>query len=121
MNNDLRERTKAFALKVIAEVDSMTGGPKQWVLGKQLLRSGTAIGALYREACRAESRADFIHKLGVAEKESDETCYWLELLSDSKTVNPEKLAPLLKEANELLSILVASGRTAKSRRSPATP
>lgn len=114
VKTDLTDRTKRFALKVIAEVDDMTGGPKQWVLGKQLLRSGTAIGSIYREASRAESRADFIHKIGMAEKEADETCYWLELLAESKTVDPRRIEPLLKEANELLAILVASGRTAKA-------
>ena len=114
MKIDLGIRTKRFALAVMALVDDMKGGPKQWVLGKQLLKSGTAVGAIYREACRAESRADFIHKIGMAEKEADETCYWLELLAESQTVNPLSVQPLLTEANELLSILVASGRTAKS-------
>lgn len=102
----------------MAEIDAMSSGPKQWVLGKQLLKSSTSIGASYREACRAESRADFIHKIAVAEKEADETCYWLELLSDSDTLPAERLQPLLKEANELLAILVASGRTARSNGSP---
>lgn len=117
VKTDLGDRTKKFALAVMALVDSMNGGPKHWVLGKQLLKSGTAIGAIYREACRAESRADFIHKIGMAEKEADETCYWLELLSDSRTIDPIIVQPLLTEANELLAMLVASGRTARSRTS----
>ncbi|MGK2859148.1 MAG: four helix bundle protein [Thermoanaerobaculia bacterium] len=115
MKVELAERTRRFALRIIAEVDGMNNGPKQWTLGKQLLKSGTAIGAIYREACRAESRADFIHKISMAEKEADETCYWLELLSESGTIDPQRIEPILKEANELLAILVASGRTARSR------
>ena len=84
-------------------------------MGKQLLKPGTAIGAIHREAGRAESRADFIHRIGIAAKEADETCCWFELFSESSTVQIERIQPLLNEANALLSLLVASGRTARSR------
>jgi four helix bundle protein len=116
MREELERRTKRFALEVIEEVDRLGSGVVQWVLGKQLVKAATSIGANYREACRAESRADFIHKIGVVEKEASETCYWLELVVESRNGSPETLGPLLDEARELLAIFTASGRTAKSRR-----
>lgn len=83
------------------------------ILGKQLLRSGTSIGANYRAACRARSRAEFIAKLGIVLEESDETAFWLELLLESDVINHDKFNALLKEADEFTSIFVASLRTAK--------
>jgi four helix bundle protein len=94
------------------------GLPKQRVadvIGRQLLRAGTSVGANYRAACRARSRAEFIAKLGIVEEEADECLYWLDLLSESGTVHEEPLSPLKREANELLAIIVA---TLKSARTP---
>jgi four helix bundle protein len=85
-------------------------------VGRQLLRSGTSIGANYREANRAESRSDFIHKVGVAEKEAAETAYWLEICAEASVGNAGEVKLLLKEANELLAILSTIGRKAKASR-----
>jgi four helix bundle protein len=84
------------------------------VLGKQLLRSGTSIAANYRGACRSRSRAEFIAKLGVVLEEADETCFWLELLLEAGVVPPNRLAALVKEADELTAIFVTSLLTAKN-------
>jgi four helix bundle protein len=84
-------------------------------MGRQLLRSGTSIGANYREANRAESKADFIHKVGVAEKEASETVYWLELCEASPLGNTVEGRSLLAESNELLAILTTIGRKAKGQ------
>jgi four helix bundle protein len=85
-------------------------------MGKQLLKSGTSIGANYREANRAESKADFIHKLAIAEKEASETVYWLELTTEAQIGDRKDVAKLLREAREILAIISAAGRTSKERR-----
>lgn len=85
------------------------------VLGRQLLRAGTSVGAHYREACRSRSRAEFVSKIEGGLQELDETAYWLELLADVGAAPPARVAPLLEEANQLTAVLVASVRTAKSR------
>jgi four helix bundle protein len=82
-------------------------------IGRQLLRCGTSVAANYRAVCRARSRAEFISKMSIVVEEADETVFWLELLTDTKIVSKDKLALLLKEANELLAICAASLRTAK--------
>jgi four helix bundle protein len=82
-------------------------------LGKQLLRSGTSVGANYRAACRARSKAEFIAKLGIVLEESDEAVFWLELLAEANVGSRERVQPLIEEADELTSIFVASLRTAK--------
>jgi len=84
------------------------------LIGNQVFRSGTSIGANYRAACRGRSRADFISKLGIVLEETDETVYWLEILAETGIVSAELLAPLAKECRELLAIFVASLNTAKS-------
>jgi four helix bundle protein len=86
------------------------------ILGRQLLRSGTSVGANYRSACRARSAADFIAKMTIVEEEIDESIYWLELLVESKIIDIEKVQALIKEANELLAITVASIKTARKNR-----
>ena len=86
------------------------------MLGKQLLRSGTSVGANYRAACRARSTAEFIAKIGIVLEEADETVYWLELLCESGIMPEEKLSLLLQEANELVKIFSATRRTAKKNR-----
>jgi four helix bundle protein len=86
------------------------------VLGRQILKSGTSIGAKYRAANRAESREDFIHKIAICEKEAAETEYWIELMDEARLARSETLRQLLEDSRELLAIFVASGRTAKSHR-----
>ena len=112
---DLKLRTKRFALDVIQFVESLPSGETSRVLGRQLLRSGTSVGANYRAAKRAKSTADFISKMGTVEEEADESAYWVELLMDSGKVRVGQAGPLLREANELLAISVASINTAKRK------
>ena len=116
MRAELELRTKRFALSVIEAVGNLKKSKAADVIGYQLLKSGTSIGANYREANRAQSHDDFIHKIAICEKEAAETEYWLELLIESGVANPGTCDDLLREARELLAIFVASGRTAKSRR-----
>jgi four helix bundle protein len=111
----LRNRTKRFALRIMKMTESLPNNPEGWVLGKQILRSGTSIGANYRAATRAKSRPDFIAKLGIVVEEADETQYWLELLAESGLLEPARLRELQKEAAELTAIFTASRNTAKSR------
>jgi four helix bundle protein len=110
---ELKSRTKTFALWVINLANSLPRGTSGQVIGRQLLRSGTSVGANYRAACRAQSRAEFAAKLSIAVEEADEAIYSLELLAESGMVPPARLAGLIKEANELLAIVIASRKTAK--------
>ena len=110
---DLRARTKAFALRIIRLYSSLPKTTEAQVLGKQLLRSGTSVGAHYREATRSRSPAEFISKIEVGLQELEETVYWLELLIDASLVNESKLCELLREAEELTAIFVSSAKTAK--------
>jgi len=112
---ELEQRTKSFALRIIKLVNSLPKGQVGNVIGYQLLKSGTSVGANYREAVRAESKADFIHKIGIVEKEANETLYWLELLVESGTVKEENLADMMDENGQLLAIFTATGRSAKKR------
>jgi four helix bundle protein len=113
----LKERTKAFAVSVFKLVDQFPKLPSTQVISFQLGKSASSIGANYREASRAESRADFVHKIGIAEKEADETLFWLEVLAD---LYPESHAlhqaiiPLLKESDELVRLFSSINRSAKS-------
>lgn len=116
MKNELEGRTKRFALKVIEFVSLLPKSKVSDVIGYQVLKSGTSIGANYREAGRAQSHDDFIHKLAIGEKEAAETEYWLELLLESRHAEGPTIESLLAESRELLAIFVASGKTAKSRR-----
>ena len=113
---ELERRTKAFALRVVRFVASLPKSKVTDVVGYQLLKSGTSIGANYREANRAESRNDFIHKIALVEKEAAETQYWLELCQDANLGNPEERQWLLQESGELLAIFTSIGKTSKSRR-----
>jgi len=112
-SDDLKRRTKSFAILIIRLCQSFPRSQASTVITRQLLRSATSVGANYRAVCRARSSADFVSKLGIVLEEADETLFWLELLVDSGVARPDKTAPLLKEANELVSIFVASLRTAK--------
>lgn len=114
---DLKVRTRKFALRIIKLYQSLPKSGEAQVIGKQVLRSGTSIGAQYREACRAKSPADFVNMLGGALKELDETAYWLELLVESEIVPAAKLTDLQKETDELIAIFVSSINTSKRNHS----
>jgi four helix bundle protein len=111
---ELKKRTKHFALRVIKLFNSLPKRKDAEVLGMQLLRSSTSVGANYRAACRARSQADFISKITVVEEEADESAYWIELLGESDIVKQSLLRNLLAEANELTAIFTTSGKTAKN-------
>ena len=113
MRTELEERTRKFAVQVVKTVAVFPKNSEGQIIGKQLLRSGTSIGANYREANRAESRNDFVHKVGVAEKEAAETIYWLEICRDIKLGAEKQISALLDEADQLLAILLTIGRKAK--------
>jgi len=110
---ELQTRTRAFALRVIKLVDALPRSTVGWVIGKQLLRSATSVGANYRAACRAQSRSDFAAKLSIVVEEADESLYWLDLLQESGLIRPKRLTELLREANELVAITAAARKTAK--------
>jgi len=111
---DLRERTQRFALEVMRFIDVLPRDRKADVVGKQLLRSATSVGANYRSACRAKSKADFIAKLAIVEEEADECLYWFELIVESGLVGSARTETLRKEANEIVSVIVASIKTARN-------
>ncbi len=111
---DLRDRTKQFALQIVQLVEALPSSQTTAVIGKQLLRSATAVGANYRSACRSRSRADFISKITVVEEEADETAYWLELLHELHVIDEHQFGLLWKEASELTAIFVTSSKTAKA-------
>ena len=115
-NENLKNRTKLFALNVVKLVETLPAGKTCEVLGRQLLRSGTSVGANYRAAGRAKSPADFIFKMGIVEEEADESSFWLELLVEAGKLDGARAVSLLKECNELVAISVASIRTAKKTR-----
>ena len=110
---EMQTRTKAFALRVIKLVDALPHSTAGWVIGRQLLRSATSVGANYRAVCRAQSHAEFAAKLSIVVEEADESVYWLELLQESGLIKPRHLTELLKEANEIVAISVAARKTAK--------
>ena len=110
---ELEERTKQFALGVILFVAGLPKNNVNNVVGGQLLKSGTSVGANYREANRAESRRDFIHKIGLVEKEAAETQYWLDLSQEARLGNDQERQKLLQESGELLAIFTSIGRTSK--------
>jgi len=111
----LEKRTKEFAIRIISFVATLPKNRVGDVIGYQLTDSGTSVGANYREANRAESRRDFIHKIGIVEKECAETEYWLELSQEANIGNPAERQWLLKESGELLAIFTRIGKTTKSR------
>ena len=113
--NDLLDRTRAFALATITFCERLPKEETGRVLGRQLLRSGTSVGANYRAACRAKSTADFIAKMGIVVEEADESTYWLDLLSATGKCDATKAGRLQKEAEELVAIAMASIRTARRR------
>ena len=112
---ELRGRTKTFAIRIVRLYNSLTYKGAAQVLGKQLLRCGTSVAANYRAACRARSRAEWISKIGIVVEESDEAVFWLEMLADCEIVQQSKLADLLKEAHELSALFTAAQKTARNR------
>ena len=116
VKSELEKRTRVFALRIIGFVAALPKNKVSDVTGYQLLKAGTSIGANYREANRAESRNDFIHKIAIVEKEAAETQYWLELCSDAEIGDPKQRRSRLQESAELLAIFTRIGRTAKANK-----
>ena len=116
MNRDLKDRTKKFAVAIIRFIRILPKNDEGYILGKQLLRSGTSVGANYRSACKAKSTADFINKIVIVEEEADECCYWLELIIEAEIIDKKQVDFLLKEANELTAIFTSAGKTAKENK-----
>lgn len=112
---ELKSRTKAFALRVMRMTDALPANRKASVLAHQVLRSATAVASGYRAACRARSRADWIDKIGRTLEEADESLLWLELISDSALLPAERLAALAQEASELTAIFTAIHKSSKSQ------
>jgi four helix bundle protein len=110
---EMKRRTRRFALSVVQETEGLPRSRACDVLARQLVRCGTSVGANYRSACRARSTPDFISKMGIVEEEADESIYWLELLVDAGFLAADAAKPLVAEANEILSITVASIKTAR--------
>jgi four helix bundle protein len=113
---EMKERTKAYANRVVKVCSALPGNWVAQTLGKQLLRCGTSVGANYRAVCRAKSKSDFINKLRIVEEECDESLFWMELLVDNNLVKALRLRDLMNEADEILAIVVASAKTARTSR-----
>ena len=118
-SEQLKKRTKQLALRVIHLFKAIPRGEEARIIGRQVLRSGTSVGANYRAACRARTSKEFVSKIRIVVEEADETVYWLELLVEAAIVTKRRLENLYVEANELLAIFAASQRTAESRSRPA--
>lgn len=114
-NEEMKRRTKQFSLRIVRLFKALPRNDESRVIGRQLLRSGTSVGANYRAVCRARSTKEFVAKIGVVVEETDETGFWMELLIEAEIVREHRLRPLLSEANELLAIFAASYHTAKTR------
>ena len=112
--SDLKLRTKAYALRMIRLVEALPRNRVTDIIGKQLLRAATSVGANYRAACRAKSPADFIAKMGIVEEEADESLYWVELLIESGLLMPDQCTEVVREGNQLVAITVSSIKTARN-------
>jgi four helix bundle protein len=110
---ELKERTKKFALSIINLIEELPNTLAGRTIGNQIIRSGTSAAANYRAVCRARSNADFISKITIIEEETDETLFWLELILEANLLKKERLQDLMKEADELTAIFTASGKTAR--------
>jgi four helix bundle protein len=115
-NEELRDRTKQFAIRIIRLFRALPNRPDGQIIGKQLLGCGTSVGANYRAVCRARSKAEFIARLGIVAEEADESVFWLEMIGETKLLNPKLLEEILKEAGELTAIFSASLKTARDNR-----
>ena len=116
-----KQRTKQLALRIIRLVEVLPKTSTAQVIGKQVLRSGTSVGANYRAACRAKSTPDILHKLAIVEEEADETLYWLELLVEAELVPEAKLKSLMNEVDEITAMIVASIKTIRDRQNGYNP
>jgi four helix bundle protein len=116
---ELKQRTKSFAVRVTRLVDALPNTVKGRAIANQIMRSATSVAANYRAACRARSRAEFIAKIGVVEEEADETAFWLELIVDTDVCGESQIEPLLEEAGELVAIMAASRKSAIGNRKSA--
>jgi four helix bundle protein len=114
--DDLKKRTKVFALRIINLVETFPTTFLGRHIGGQLIRSGTSVAANYRAACRARSTADFIAKMGIVEEEADESAFWIEFAIDTRMAKAELVADLLDETNQLVAIFVASINTARGKK-----
>jgi len=119
--DELKQRTKSFALRVTWIVDALPNTVKGRAIANQIMRSATSVAANYRGACRARSRAEFIAKIGVVEEEADETAFWLELIIDTSLCGQSQIEPLLQDAGELVAIMAASRKSAIGNRQSAIP
>src|SRR5512142_2337475 len=113
-HQNLQDRTRKFALSVIKFTEQLPRDDTSKILSRQLLRSGTSVGANYRAVCRAKSTADFLNKLRVVEEECDESLFWMELLVENNLIKEARIRDLISEGNQILSIVVASVKTARS-------
>ncbi len=112
---EFKDRTRNLAIRVIKLVDALPNTRTANVIGKQLLRCGTSVGANYRSACRARSAADVAAKLGIVEEEADETLYWMDLLIEAGLISRDRLTPIMKETDEILAMTVASIKTLRKK------
>ena len=117
--DDLKARTRHFALRVMKLVDALPRTIQGRATANQIIRSATSVAANYRAACRARSRAEFIAKIGVVEEEADETAFWLELIIDAELLSERRIRPLLTEAGELVAMMAASRKSAIANRQSA--
>ncbi len=108
---EFKDRTKQVAMRIIRVVEALPSTRTADVIGRQLLRSGTSVGANYRSACRGKSAADVIAKLAIVEEEADESLYWLELLTELELIPPGRLTGLMDELNQIVAMIVASQKT----------
>src|ERR1043165_2011715 len=111
---EMKARTKTYANRVVKLCSALPGNWIARILGQQLLRSGTSVGANYRAVCRAKSNSDFINKLRIVEEECDESLFWMELLVENNLVQRPRLIDLMKETDEIIAIVVASAKTARA-------
>lgn len=116
-NSELKTRTKNFALRIIKLADALPKTQAGYVIGKQIIRSGTSVAANYRAAIRSRSNAEFISKINIVIEEADETLFWLELIMDADLINKTKLLKLHQEADEIVSIFCATQKTMKNKKS----
>src|SRR5437588_4655946 len=114
--DELRNRTKQFAIRIVRLFQALPKCSEAQVMGKQLLRCGTSVGANYRAACRSRSKAEFIARMGIVAEEADESVFWLELIEETRILNPKQLEEILKEARQLAAIFSASHKTARGQR-----
>jgi four helix bundle protein len=112
---ELKQRTKDFALRIIKLVNALPNTPLGRIVKNQLIRCGTSVGANYRAACRGRSKLEFIAKLGIVIEEADESAFWLEIIIETRLLKEELVKPLLQETNEVIAIMVASQKPARGK------